>query len=637
MSSDQQPPRWIDRLIDRLSPPDLAEEIRGDLYETFQLDISRHSLSRAKRNYALNGIGFLFKRFFWRASTVTQSNSLIMFNNYFLMAWRSLLKNKTFYTINIFGLSIGIACALLIGSYIFSELTYDTYPKNASDIYRVEVKVLGNGNWVDYSNVDYGVGSGMAAAYPEIVSLTRINKGYTPYLRYNDIVSKEENMGIVDSSFLNFFSLPLLSGNSKTALSEPNQVVISTAFAKKYFGDEDPMGKVLSVGTNGAWKVTGLFDKMPDRSHFNFDALVSSYTVFKQRRESWSNIGDFTYIQVAPGTDVNALESKFPALVKEHVVPEVQADMGVSLEEAEKSVNTFIFTLRPLLDIHLGSHTSNELGVNGDIKYLYILGALAVFILLLACVNFVNLSTATSTKRAREVGVRKVMGSIRKQLVWQFLTESLLLAFSAMIFAYGIVAIALPLFSDLTGKTNSFSFFVMPSTIVVVVIATLFVGFISGIYPSLFLSSFNTIKVLKGVTTPGSGRKDHLRSGLVVFQFAVSFALIVATLVVYEQLSYMQNKDLGYSKDQVLVIKDTRALRANEKIFRDELVNDSRVINASISSQMPGESNMDGTQAYAKERRGAENGSEIHIDIFHVDYDYLATLGIKMAHGRNFS
>jgi putative ABC transport system permease protein len=637
MKDELQPPQWIDRVIDTLAPPELAEEIRGDLYESFKHDLTGQSHRRANRNYIFNGIGFLFRRFFWRSSRITQSNSFSMINNYFLIAWRHLLKNKMFYVINIFGLSVGLACALLIGSYIYSELTYDTYPENAENIYRVEVRALGNGNWVEYSNVDYGVGSGMADAYPEIVSFTRISRGYAPYLHYNDIVSKEENIALVDSVFLDFFSLPLLSGNSKTALAEPNQIVVSAAFAKKYFGDDDPMDKILTVGTNTAFKVTGVFDKIPDRSHFHFDALLSQSTVFRTPRESWSNIGIFTYLQLSDGADAKALENKFPDLVKKHVVPEIQADMGVSREEAEKAVNTFVFSLRPLRDIHLGSHTSNELGANGDIKYVYILGALAMFILLLACVNFINLSTATSTKRAREVGVRKVMGSIKSQLVWQFLTESLLLAFCAMLFAYGIVAAVLPMFGELTGKPIGISFFISGSTILIVVAATFLVGLISGIYPSIFLSSFNTVRVLKGATAPGAGKRDHLRSGLVVFQFAVSSALIVATLVVYEQLGYMQNKDLGYSKDQVLVIKDTRLLRANEKIFRDQVAGDSRVISASISAHMPGEANLDGTQAFAKEQRAKENGSEIHIDIFRVDYDYLATLGISVAYGRNFS
>lgn len=634
---NQAPPKWVDKLIDRLAPPYLAEEIRGDLFEMFQLDLSRHPIHTCKRKYIINAFGFLFKRFFWRSGVLKPSTSLFMFNNYFLIAWRNLVKNKTFYLINIFGLSVGLACALLIGSYIHSELTYDTYPEHADDIYRVELKVLGNGAWAEYSTVDFAVGSGIANTYPEVASFTRLSRGYTPYLRYKDIVLKEQNIGIADSNFLDFFSIPLMSGNSQTALTEPNQIVISRDFARRYFGDEDPIGKVLLTGPEAGYKITGVFDKIPEQSHFSFDALISGETFMKFRRETWSNIGMFTYLRLEQNADAKALEHKFPDLVREHVVPEVQADMGVNLEEAEKAVDTFVFTLRPLRDIHLGAHTSDELRAGGNIQYVYIFGALAVFILLLACVNFINLSTATSSKRAREVGIRKVMGSLKQQLIVQFLTESVMLALGAMILAYGIVAMLLPVFNQLTGKTIEFSYFIQPVNAMLVVGGTLVVGIFSGAYPSFFLSGFNTTQVLKGSIAGSTGKKDFLRSGLVVFQFAVSTALIVATLVVYQQLNYMQNKNLGYSKEQVLVINDTRLLRENETIYRNELIKDSRVINASISGQMPGEKNMHGTQAFAKDETGTNPSTEIHIDIFRIDYDYFATLGIEMAKGRNFS
>lgn len=635
MSKPMNPPGWVDKLVDRLAPPALAEEIRGDLYELYHLDIIRTPQS-AKRKYIFNALGFLFKRFFWNSAPVTSSTSFSMLNNYFLIAWRSLVKNKTFYLINIFGLSVGLACALLIGSYILSELTYDTYAEHADDIYRVEVRVLGNGSWDEYSTVDFGVGSGIAETYPEVKSFTRLSRGFAPYFRYNDIVLKTEGLGIVDSNFLEFFSIPLLSGNSKMALTEPNQLVVSRDFARRYFGSEDPMGKVLLAGED-SYKITGVFDRIPDKSHFQFDAFVSGETFAKFRRPSWSNVGTATYVRLADNADAKALETKFPDLVRKHVVPEVQADMGVGREEAEKAVNTFVFTLRPLQDIHLGSHAPDELMPGGDIRYVYIFGALAVFILLLACVNFINLSTATSTRRTREVGIRKVMGSIKQQLIAQFLTESVMLALCAMVLAYGLTATLLPVFNQLTGKAITFDYFLQPISIAWVVGGTLAVGILSGAYPSFLLSSFNTIQVLKGSATGTAGRKDLLRSGLVVFQFAVSSALIAATLIVYQQLNFMQNKNLGYSKDQVLVINETRALRENEKNYRDELAGDSRVVNASVSSHMPGEKSFRGTQAFAKDRAGDTQNSEIHIDIFCIDYDYLNTLAIQVAHGRNFS
>jgi putative ABC transport system permease protein len=558
-----------------------------------------------------------------------------MLKNYFLIAWRSLVKNSTFYFVNIFGLSVGLACCLLISSYVYSELTYDTYPEHAKEIYRVELHVQGNGSWVDYPNTDYGVGPGIAQTYPEVVSYTRVSRMFQSYVRYKETILKEQNMALADSNFLEFFSIPLVAGDMKTALVEPNSIVVTKAFAKKFFGYEDPLNKTVIMG-NGELKVTGVIDKVPDASHFNFDVFLSGSS-YKKRRESWSNIGDYTYLQLLPGADAKALEKKFPDLVLKHVVPEVQADMGVSLSEAQKAVDTFIFALRPLGEIHLGSHTSMELGANGDIKYVYIFGALAVFILLLACVNFVNLSTATSSKRAREVGIRKVMGSVKTQLIYQFLTESVMLALCALILAYGIVAGVLPFFNQLTGKLTPLAFFLEPVTVLIVTGGVILVGIVAGIYPSFFLSSFNTISVLKGSTLSASGKKDFLRSGLVVFQFAVSTALLVATLVVYQQLNFMQNKALGYNQDQVLVISDTRSLRANEQVFKDQLLKDSRVLNASVSRHMPGDPNMDGTQAFPKDRDAGETNAEIHINIYRVDYEFLATLGIEMAHGRNLS
>ncbi|MFM9839504.1 MAG: ABC transporter permease, partial [Cyclobacteriaceae bacterium] len=546
----------------------------------------------------------------------------------------SLVKNQVFYFVNIFGLSIGLACCMLIGAYVYTELTYDTYPEHAKDIYRVELHLLENGSRADYSSVDFGVGPGISNAYPEVVSFTRLSKWFQPYLRYKETVLKEKNLAVVDSNFLQFFSLPLIAGNDKTALTQPNSMVITKAFAQKYFGNEDPLGKVIT-DNKGEFKVTGLIDKVPEQSHFHFDAFLSGST-FKGRRESWSNIGDFTYLRLSENANPQELQNKFPGLVMKHVVPEVQQDMGTTLEEAQKAVNTFVFSLRPLSKIHLYSHTTDELAANGDIKYVYIFGALAIFILLLACINFINLSTATSANRAREVGIRKVMGSVRTQLIYQFLTESIMLAVCALFFAYGIMLSVWPFFDQLTGKTITYGLFLEPMTLLLTILGVAIIGVIAGIYPSFFLSSFNTIKVLKGNTLASSGKREMLRSGLVVFQFAISTAFIVATLVVYQQLNFIQNKNLGYDKDQVLVIHDTHLLKGNEKTFKEQLLKDSRVTRASIANQIPGQNQSDGTQAFPKDKEN-ESNMGMHIDIYHIDYDYLATLGMKLIHGRNLS
>ena len=373
---------------------------------------------------------------------------------------------------------------------------------------------------------------------------------------------------------------------------------------------------------------------MPDNSHFHFEAFLSLAT-FKISVKTWSNLGYYTYLVLNKNTDPKPLEAKFPQLVAKYVVPEIQHDMGVSLAEAQKSVNTFRFTLQPLTDIHLYGNTKSELEANGDIQYVYIFSALAIFILLLACVNFTNLSTARAVKRAREIGVRKVLGSVKKQLIVQFLVESVVITFLALICAYGFLFVILPYFNQLAGKNISLEFFLGWRTVAIVVMVSFMAGLLAGLYPALFLSSFNTIKVLKGVSFANRSRKSRLRSSLVVFQFFVSTALIIATIVVYQQLHFMQNKKLGYDKEQVLFLPDSRILGKDQDAFKETLLQDNRVVAASISRSVPGGPIMDGTEIYPKNE--TSNGTEIHTHIFHVDYDYLRTLGIHITSGRNFS
>ena len=415
---------------------------------------------------------------------------------------------------------------------------------------------------------------------------------------------------------------------------QPNSIVVSRSFAKKYFGNGEAVGQSLTIGTrNAVYKVTGVIDKVPDNSHFHFDAFLSIST-FPNTNKTWSNLGYYTYLLLNKNTDPKKLEAKFPQLVAKYVVPEIQHDMGVSLAEAQKSVNTFRFSLVPLTDIHLRSNTKFELEPNGDIQYVYIFSILALFILLLACVNFTNLSTARAIKRAREVGIRKVMGSVKKQLIIQFLSESVLFTFFSMLLSYVLIFLLLPYFNQLANKNISFDFFLNYKLILAVLLVSFIAGILAGIYPAFFLSSFNTIRVLKGASMQGSQKKP-LRSSLIVFQFFVSTALIIATVIIYQQLHYMQNKKLGYDKDQVLFLPDARLLGKDQTAFKQQLLQDNRVVSASISRSVPGGQIMDGTEIYPKNE--TSNGTEIHANISHVDYDYLRTLGIKILKGRNFS
>jgi putative ABC transport system permease protein len=556
-----------------------------------------------------------------------------MIKNYLTIAWRSLSKNKVFSFINMFGLAVGLACCMLISGYLYQELTYDTYSDHTKQLYRVNLGVAENGGATVYPMIDIAVGEGMKNAYPEIEASTRLAGGAKLFVKYDNRQFKEANLVYVDANFLDIFSIPFVEGDVKTALAEPKSIVITKEFSKKYFGDAPAIGKTLTVGTD-PMKVTGVIDKVPDNSHFHADAFMSMITITANRRQTWSNVGFFTYLLLNKNADPKKLEKAFPQLVAKYVVPEIQNDMGVSLAEAQKSVNTFLFTLQPLTDIHLHSDTRFEREANGNIQYIYIFGALALFILLLACINFTNLSTAASSKRAKEVGIRKVMGSLKSSLIYQFLAESILLTCMAMVLALCLVYALLPYFNDVAGKQITMAFYLNYKAIAIEILLALIVGTAAGIYPAFFLSSFEIISVLKG-NSSAQGNKSLLRSGLIVFQFGISTAFIVATLIVYQQLHFMQTKKLGYDKDQVLVINDAYTLGNNIDAFKQQLLQDKRVLNATITSDVPVASS-DGTQVYAKSTKEGDTRSEIHANIYHIDENYLPTMGMQVAKGRNF-
>lgn len=557
-----------------------------------------------------------------------------MIKNYFKIAWRNLRKNKVFSFINIFGLAVGFTCCLLLCSFLIDELNFDKSPENASDIYRVELNIE---NKDFYSTTDDAIAPGFQGNFPEIIAATRLNSWSNIFVRYNNVQFKEDAVAFCDSNFLQFFSLPFSKGNPATALKEPGCAVISKACAKKYFGEQDPIGQsfVMNNNPDRPFKVTGILGDVPENMHFKFDIYAS---MPRRNNGTWSNVGTYTYVKLKAGTDPKKLEAKFPEMVARYVVPEVQHDMGISLAEAQKSVNTFVFYLKPLKDIHLFSSNKDELQANGSIKYIYIFGALALFILILACVNFTNLSTAVSIKRSKEVGIRKVMGSARKQLVGQFLAESVMISLFSFVAALVFIYFLLPGFNHLAGKNIAFRFFVGPSMLVTELIFVTLVGIFAGLYPAFFMSSFNIISILKGNTGKHPAKAISLRSGLVVFQFAISIALIIATIVVFQQLHFMQNKTLGFDTEQELVINDTYLLQQTQQVLKEQLLSDSRVISLTLTRDVPVASKThDGTQAFAKATTQKEKSAEIHIDKFHVDEDYVKTLGLKIIKGRNLS
>ena len=556
-----------------------------------------------------------------------------MLKNYFKTAFRNLKKHKTFSFINIAGLSIGIAVCFIIMMYVQNELSFDRFNKNADRIVRVVFKADINGGKIFEANVMPPVAQAMKNDYPEVQDATRLQQGGTPKITYKDKTFKDDEMAFVDPNFFKIFTLPLVEGDSKTALQQPNTIIITKAIAKKYFGDENPLGKTLVFpdNKNASFKVTGVIDKVPANSHFHFDLFASMLSLDDAKSDSWMGSNFFTYLMLKKGADYKKLESKLPGMVEKYMGPQIQQSMGISLKQFITKGNHLGFALQPLTSIHLYSHANYELSPSGNAMYVYIFGAIAIFMLLIACINFINLSTASASQRAKEVGVRKVIGSGKSQLIKQFLIESALLVFIALLISYFLVQFALPLFNTISGKDLHFNFNL--KIISAFIGLGLLVSFIAGLYPAFYLSSFKPIEVLKGKFTPGN-KSFGLRSSLVVFQFFISVGLIIGTIVVWQQMKFIQNKSLGYDKEQLLIIPNSYALGKNEEVYKQEMLNDPRIINATVSSYKPaGPSASNNTLVYPE---GHDNEMMRTLG-YSVDENYIPTFEMKMANGRNFS
>lgn len=554
-----------------------------------------------------------------------------MFRNYLKTAWRNIRKNKLFSAINILGLSLGIALCFIIMLYVQDELSYDRFNKNADNIARVVFQADINGGKINESVCMPPVAETMKNDFPQVLDATRIQDQGSSKIIYKDKVFKDDHFANADANVFSIFTLPMIKGDAKTALLQPHTVVMTESTAKKYFGVEDPIGKtiIVTADDNKPYIVTGVIKDMPVNSHFHFDILGSMISNERASEYTWMSGGFHTYLLLKPGTDIKQIEAGFPAMVKKYMGPAIQQAMGLSLNDFITKGNSLGFTLQPLTDIHLHSDTTTEFEPGGNEMYVYIFAGVAIFMLLVACINFINLSTAGASKRAKEVGVRKVAGSGRFQLIKQFLSESILITFFALLIAFAIVKLALPAFNNISGKQLTFD--VKP--ILAFVGLGLIVGILAGIYPAFYLSSFKPIAVLKGKLTT-THKSFGLRSSLVVFQFFISVALIIGTIVVYQQMKYIQNKDLGFNKDQIITIPNSYVLGSNEEVFKQQMLQDPRIVNATTSWYKPaGPSNYNNALAYPQ---GNDNLVVNGVD-FHVDEQYIPTMGMTMVSGRNFS
>jgi len=557
-----------------------------------------------------------------------------MIRNYIKTAYRSLVKNKGFTILNVLGLSLGLASCLLITFYVVEELSYDRYNTKADRIYRVNEDLKLGENNVRYAVCMPPLAQALKSDFPYVENTVRIKNAGSRHIKKGAESILENNMAFADPSLFDVFTLPMISGSPASALAEPNTVVLTESTAKKYFNSTNVVGRTLTFDDNNAYKVTGVIKDMPRTSHFDFDFFISMSTWPDSRSDEWLRSDYNTYVLFRDAADHKKLEAALPAFLSKYSGPQMQSQLKMSTDAFEKSGSYFRLNLTALTDIHLKSNRTGELGPNSTIQYVYIFSAIALFILLIACVNFMNLSTARSANRAREVGVRKVLGSPRKYLVFQFLTESILITLVATILAFVAAVELLPAFNQLSGKNmvidRQMLAWLIPALLCIIVV----VGSLAGAYPALFLSAFQPIDVLKGKLSAGF-KGGGLRSFLVVTQFSISIFLIVGTLVIHNQLNYIQSKDLGYNRNQVLIVQNAFELGNQAQTFKQEVKQIPGVADATLTGYLP-TANQKNTSIFFKDASFYQKKA-LFPQTWEVDEDYIKTLDMKMAAGRSFS
>ena len=554
-----------------------------------------------------------------------------MFRNYLTVALRNLLGHKGYSAINVLGLAIGIACAVLILLYVQDELSYDQYHAKKDRIYRLVESATVGGRSIEAAVTPAPWAPVLAKDYPVIEQITRIKPPNSRWLiQYKENRFYERYFVFADSSVFDIFTFPLVQGDAKTALADPHTVVLSESMADKYFGDENPIGKVITGDGLYEFTVTGVMRDMPKNTHFHFDFLASYASLAPNnlynepstmQNQGFNHYNLYTYLMLREGYTPEVLEKELPGFLDKYLGERLKT-MGVVARPY----------LQPITDIHLYSNLEAEIAANSSIRYVYIFSSLAVFILLIACVNFMNLSTARSARRAQEVGIRKVLGAHRKQLIKQFTGESILVSIVALVIALGLVHLLLPQFSLLSGKTLAMDY---QSTWLVPILAAiaLVTGIVAGGYPAFILSSFRPVAVLTDALKAGASH-SLLRKILITFQFAISILMIVGTIVVLDQLEYMQNKQLGFDEDNLVVVRlpDEEAIKGYPA-YRDAVMQYPEILNASSSTSVPG--SLPSLSLVTPE--GVQPDQSPLYQLIWTNYDFVETLDIKLVAGRTFS
>jgi len=564
-----------------------------------------------------------------------------MIKNYLRSAIRNIARHPFISFINIFGLTVGLTCCLLILAYIINERSYDKYNKNVNDIYRV-TRIFYTSPGVEnlhLSAVAPPFGPLLQTAFPDIKKMTRVYPNGTTALRYKEKLFNENNTVFADENFFDLFTIPIIKGDAHQSLKESYSLMMTPAMAQKYFGNEDPINKTVILDNNKhGFKVSGIFSPFPANSHMHPEILLSFNTLKdtsvygeKQLETNFGNNSFYTYLLLPKDYNADRISSQLPNFLDEYVHFRKMNNMPATI----KTHDVTKLTLQKLADIHLNSHLDDEVEENGDIKLVYIFSAIALFILLIACINYMNLSTARSALRAKEIGIRKVIGAQRKEIISQFLSESILITWLALILAIGLTCLLLPLVNKLSNQFLSINSLLHWQVLLSVLALPFIIGLISGIYPALFMSSFIPVKVLKGMLKVGSGNISF-RKVLVVMQFSISIILIVATTVVYQQLQYIQKKDLGFNKNHILTMEYTGSLTKNFEAFKADLLKNSLVKEVGRSSRIPSGRLLDDQNASVLEG-GSMQPIKVDLKFITADYGFIPTYGMSLAAGRNFS
>ena len=556
-----------------------------------------------------------------------------MIKNYLIIALRNAWRNKGYTLINLLGLAIGIASSIIILLFVLDEVSYDRHNEYFRDIYRICIRGKIQGNQMEAALSNAPIGATLKSDFPEVVESTRL---FTfvgePLVRYEDKVFIEENFYYADSTFFNVFTAPVLYGDPSDLLSRPNTVVLTEETARKYFGNEDPVGQMLLVGeSEEVYEVTGVVRGFPETSHFHFNMLGSMTSIDLADATNWLGNNNYTYIRLKKGTDPEQLERQLPDLIAEHMGSELEEMLGLTYEEFIASGNIYGYFLEPLKDIHLNSDLQFEIEPGGSRTSVIIFSVIAIFLIVIASINFMNLSTASASKRATEVGIRKVAGAEKKKLIWQFLAESFVTTVMALIVAVVLVELFIPSFNKIAGKGLQMDTLGPVYLTLGLVLIALFVGFASGSYPAFFLSSFKPVDVLKSGAMRGA-RGALLRRLLVTFQFVVTIVLFICTMVINRQMDYLQSKDLGFNKKNLVVIDRVYVLGDQVEAFRQELLKNPSIIQATVSNAVPG--GLIGDNGYLVE--GASTSETHDINNIYVDWYFQQTYQLEMVEGRWF-